>query len=67
MPIDMLNSGVYRLYASVRVDDGDSADSETKMVAFTNEANGCVFSINNPDHEDYALLNEKAMIIRKRK
>lgn len=67
MPVDMLNSGVYRLYASVRVDDDESTSEDTKMVAFTNETNGCVFSIDNPDHEDYALLNEKAIVIRERK
>lgn len=65
MLIDMFNSGVYCLYVSVCVDDGDLVDLEIKMVVFMNEVNGCVFFINNLDHEDYVLLNEKVMIIRK--
>lgn len=60
MPIDMLNSGMYRLYANIRVADPDRL-GKTQMIAFANEENCCVFSIDAPDHESYALLNEKAM------
>ncbi|KAA8825491.1 ATP-binding cassette domain-containing protein [Bifidobacterium reuteri] len=60
MPIDMLNSGTYRLYANIRVEDKEHP-GQTQMIAFTNAENCCVFTIDDPEHESYALLNEIAM------
>ena len=60
MPIDMLNSGLFRIYVNIRVRDEEHPD-KTDMIAFTNNSNCCVFSIDDPNHESYALLNESVM------
>ena len=60
MPIDMLNSGTYRLYANIRVADQEHP-GKTQMIAFANVENCCVFTVNDSEHESYALLNEMAM------
>lgn len=56
----MLNSGLFRIYVNIRVRDEEHPD-KTDMIAFTNNSNCCVFSIDDPNHESYALLNESVM------
>lgn len=62
LPLNLFSNGDFRLVAAVRVKDAVHPKSTT-MVAFTNDANSCVFSIRKKDNTEYALLNDEAMSI----
>ncbi|PJM74072.1 sugar ABC transporter [Bifidobacterium primatium] len=65
MPLTYLNSGDYRIIATIRVTETPGNFITWKQVAFTNDKNSCDFAIRNNEKEgkDYALLNDKAMNI----
>lgn len=67
LPLGIFNNGEFRLVVSLRVVDPGKAHGEgpTRMIAFTNDENSCVFAIRDPHNREYALLNDHGLEIRK--
>ena len=64
MPLNLFNSGKFRILVSLRVPN-EIDPERTDMVAFTSDANSCMFVVNNEGSRDYALLNDQAMHIER--
>ena len=64
LPISVLSNGQYKLVVSLRLLSKSADDGTTDMIAFTNEANSCIFAIMRKDcPDDYALLLPDVMRI----
>ena len=63
VPLNILNNGEFKLVASLRTRNIADPDY-TDMVAFTNDANSCMFAVRDEQNREYALLNDKAMTMR---
>lgn len=61
LPIDMFNSGQYKLFATLRNDAPGSDTGETDMIAFTSDHNCCFFVVRSNRVDDYALLANGAV------
>ncbi|KFI96915.1 polysaccharide ABC transporter ATP-binding protein [Bifidobacterium stellenboschense] len=60
IPLNLMNNGEYRLFATLRVDDKDDAD-RIEYVAFTNDDNCAYFAIRNEHNGENGILNDTAM------
>ena len=65
VPLNIFNNGEFRLVVSLRVRDDAQNDNNapTKMVAFTNDENSCVFAIRDKRNREYALLSDRGLQI----
>ena len=65
VPLNIFNNGEFRLVVSLRVRDEAQTDKNapTKMIAFTNDENSCVFAIRDKRNREYALLSDRGMQI----
>lgn len=64
VPLALFNNGEFKLVVSLRTQNKDNP-SVTDMVAFTNDDNACIFAVRDGRNGDYALLNDRAMQIRR--
>lgn len=60
IPLNLMNNGEYRLFATLRVDDKDDAD-RIEYVAFTNDDNCAYFAIRNERNGENGILNDTAV------
>lgn len=61
LPMRLFNSTDFKVVASLREDDPDNS-YKTKMIAFTNEQNSCLFSVKNDYRiSNYALLRKDSI------
>ena len=61
LPMDLFNNGDFRIVASMHTWDGKDP-STAEMIAFTNEANACDFSLRDAKGKDnFALINKTSM------
>ena len=65
VPLNIFNNGEFRLVVSLRVRDEAQTDKNapTKMIAFTNDENSCVFAIRDKRNREYALLSDRGLQI----
>ncbi|KAB8297477.1 ABC transporter ATP-binding protein [Bifidobacterium apri] len=64
LPMKLFNSTDFKVVASLREDDSDN-QYKTKMIAFTNEQNSCLFSVKNDYRlSNYALLRKDSIPIK---
>ena len=65
VPLNIFNNGEFRLVVSLRVRDEAHTDKNapTKMIAFTNDENSCVFAIRDKRNREYALLSDRGLQI----
>lgn len=65
VPLNIFNNGEFRLVVSLRVRDAAQTDKNapTKMIAFTNDENSCVFAIRDKRNREYALLSDRGLQI----
>ena len=65
VPLNIFNNGEFRLVVSLRVRDAAQTDKNapTKMIAFTNDENSCVFAIRDKRNREYALLSDRGLWI----
>ena len=65
VPLNIFNNGEFRLVVSLRVRDEAQMDKNapTKMIAFTNDENSCVFAIRDKRNREYALLSDRGLQI----
>lgn len=62
LPLSMFNNGQYRIYAHIRT---QNEAGEAQLVAFTNEDNDCIFSVENAgEQHTFGLLNEQSFQIQ---
>lgn len=60
IPLNLMNNGEYRLFATLRVDDKSDSDG-IEYVAFTNDDNCAYFAIRNDGNGENGVLNERAI------
>lgn len=62
IPVDNLNNGEYRIFATLRI---QSADNPRKphFLAFTNDDNSCYFAIRNARNGENGILSDRAVVI----
>lgn len=64
LPMKLFNSTDFKVVASLREDDPDN-EYKTKMIAFTNEQNSCLFSVRNDYRiSNYALLRKDSIPVK---
>lgn len=62
LPLTLFNNGQYKIYVHVRT---QNEAGEAQLVAFTNEDNDCVFTIENPEEQHtFGVLNEQSFQIQ---
>lgn len=64
IPINMLNNGEYRIFATLRVQSGNDP-SELEYLAYTNDDNCCYFAVRNMENGENGILNERFMHIQR--
>lgn len=60
LPLDFINNGEYRLFATLRIDAKDDP-SKIEYVAFTNDDNCAYFAIRNDENGENGVLNNRAI------
>lgn len=62
VPLDLVNNGEYRIFATMREGQTDDA-AVPRSIAFTNDDNCCYFAVRSKDGAENGVLNVKAMHI----
>ena len=63
MPLNLFNNGEFTLFTSLRT-PSPTEDDYTDLLAVAVDANACTFVIRDSHNRDYALLSDRAMMIK---